>query len=186
VSQRSKPVPGTCVTVTLEGRRPLLAEVQTLVAASTLEIPRRVTSGLDSARVGMVMAVLQRRAAVMLGKQDVYAATVGGVRLTEPSVDLAIALAMSSASADLSVPGSVVAIGEVGLAGEVRRVPGVARRIAEAGRMGFRRAIVPAGTAGIPSADDTGDGRGAGHAALTEVREVEDVKEAIAAALGGG
>src|SRR5213078_383181 len=150
VSQRSKPVPGTCVTVTLEGRRPLLAEVQTLVAASTLEIPRRVTSGLDSARVGMVMAVLQRRAAVMIGKQDVYAATVGGVRLTEPSVDLAIALAMSSASADLSVPGSVVAIGEVGLAGEVRRVPGVARRLAEAERMGFRRAIVPAGAAGIP------------------------------------
>jgi DNA repair protein RadA/Sms len=185
VSQRSKPVPGTCVTVTLEGRRPLLAEVQTLVAASMLEIPRRVTSGLDSARVGMVMAVLQRRAAVMLGKQDVYAATVGGVRLTEPSVDLAIALAMSSASADLSVPGSVVAIGEVGLAGEVRRVPGVARRLAEAGRMGFRRAIVPAGTAGIPSAGDTGDGRGTAHAALTEVREVEDVKEAIAAALGG-
>ncbi|HEV8276681.1 MAG TPA: DNA repair protein RadA [Streptosporangiaceae bacterium] len=186
VSQRSKPVPGTCVTVTLEGRRPLLAEVQTLVAASTLEIPRRVTSGLDSARVGMVMAVLQRRAEVMLGKQDVYAATVGGVRLTEPSVDLAIALAISSASADLSVPGSVVAIGEVGLAGEVRRVPGVARRLAEAGRMGFRRAIVPAGTAGIPGADDTGDGRGTAHAALTEVREVEDVKEAIAAALGGG
>ncbi|HKA95982.1 MAG TPA: DNA repair protein RadA [Streptosporangiaceae bacterium] len=185
VSQRSKPVPGTCVTVTLEGRRPLLAEVQTLVAGSTLEIPRRVTSGLDSARVGMVMAVLQRRAEIMLGKQDVYAATVGGVRLTEPSVDLAIALAMSSAAADLSVPGSVVAIGEVGLAGEVRRVPGVARRLAEAGRMGFRRAIVPAGSAGIPGADDTGDGRGTGHATLADVREVEDVREAIAAALGG-
>jgi DNA repair protein RadA/Sms len=196
VSQRTRTVPGTCVTVTLEGRRPLLAEVQTLVAGSTLEIPRRVTSGLDSARVGMVMAVLQRRADVMLGKQDVYAATVGGVRLTEPSVDLAIALAMSSAAADLSVPGSVVAIGEVGLAGEVRRVPGVARRLAEAERMGFRRAIVPAGAAGIPGTDGmpgvdgagsggNGDRRGAGHGALTDVREVEDVKEAIAAALGG-
>jgi DNA repair protein RadA/Sms len=185
VSQRTRPVPGTCVTVTLEGRRPLIAEVQTLVAGSTLEIPRRVTSGLDSARVGMVMAVLQRRADVLLGKQDVYAATVGGVRLTEPSVDLAIALAMSSAAADLSVPGSVVAIGEVGLAGEVRRVPGVARRLAEAERMGFRRAIVPAGTAGIPGAGGTGNGRGAGQAALTDVREVEDVREAIAAALGG-
>jgi DNA repair protein RadA/Sms len=186
VSQRSRPVPGTCVTVTLEGRRPLLAEVQTLVAASTLEIPRRVTSGLDSARVGMVMAVLQRRASVLLGKQDIYAATVGGVRLTEPSVDLAIALAMASAAADLSVPGSVVAIGEVGLAGEVRRVPGVARRLAEAERMGFRRAIVPAGTAGLPGAAETGDARSAGGGTLTEVREVEDVKEAIAAALGGG
>jgi DNA repair protein RadA/Sms len=209
VSQRTRPVPGTCVTVALEGRRPLLAEVQTLVAGSTLEIPRRVTSGLDSARVGMVMAVLQRRADVMLGKQDVYAATVGGVRLSEPSVDLAIALAISSAAADLSVPGSVVAIGEVGLAGEVRRVPGVARRLAEAERMGFRRAIVPAGTAGLPGAPGLpgagslsgepglpgaggrsgaggiGNGRGSGQATLTDVREVEDVREAIAAALGG-
>ncbi len=209
VSQRTRPVPGTCVTVALEGRRPLLAEVQTLVAGSTLEIPRRVTSGLDSARVGMVMAVLQRRADVMLGKQDVYAATVGGVRLSEPSVDLAIALAISSAAADLSVPGSVVAIGEVGLAGEVRRVPGVARRLAEAERMGFRRAIVPAGAAGLPGAPGlpvagslpdvpglpgagggpgaggAGHGRAAGQAGLTDVREVEDVREAIAAALGG-
>jgi DNA repair protein RadA/Sms len=182
VSQRARPVPGTCVTVTLEGRRPLLAEVQTLVAASTLELPRRVTSGLDSARVGMVLAVLQRRADVKIGRHDVYAATVGGVRLTEPSVDLAVALAMSSAAADLSIPGSVVAIGEVGLAGEVRRVPGVARRLAEAERMGFRRAIVPAGSAGIPGA---ADGRGTGVGALTDVREVEDVKEAIAASLGG-
>jgi DNA repair protein RadA/Sms len=186
LSQRGRTVPGTCVTVTLEGRRPLLAEVQALVAQSVLEIPRRVTSGLDSARVGMVMAVLQRRANVKIGKHDVYAATVGGVRLTEPSVDLAVALAMSSAAADLSVPGSVVAIGEVGLAGEVRRVPGVARRLAEAERMGFRRAIVPAGTAGIPGAAAADGGRGAGVGALTDVREVEDIKEAIAAALGNG
>jgi predicted ATP-dependent serine protease len=92
---------------------------------------------------------------------------------------------MSSAAADLSIPGSVVAIGEVGLAGEVRRVPGVARRLAEAERMGFRRAIVPTGSAGIPGAAADG-GRGAGVGALTDVREVEDVKEAIAATLGGG
>jgi predicted ATP-dependent serine protease len=115
----------------------------------------------------------------------VYAATVGGVRLTEPSVDLAVALAMSSAAADLSIPGSVVAIGEVGLAGEVRRVPGVARRLAEAERMGFRRAIVPAGSAGLPGAAAADGGRSAGVGALTDVREVEDVREAIAATLGG-
>src|SRR5450755_4174483 len=150
VSQRRDPVPGTCVTVTLEGRRPLLAEVQTLVAGSALEIPRRVTSGLDASRVGMVLAVLQRRADLKIGKQDVYAATVGGVRLTEPSVDLAVALALASAIANLSVPGGLVAVGEVGLAGEVRRVSGVQRRLAEAERMGFRRAIVPAGSAGLP------------------------------------
>jgi DNA repair protein RadA/Sms len=185
VSQRSAPVPGTCVTVALEGRRPLLAEVQTLVAATTLDIPRRVTSGLDSARVGMVMAVLQRRAEVLIGKQDVYAATVGGVRLTEPSVDLAIALAMASAAANLSISGSVVAIGEVGLAGEVRRVAGVARRLAEAERMGFRRAIVPAGSSGLPGMDGSRDDRLTGQGTLTEIREVADVQTAIAAALAG-
>jgi len=183
VSQRSAPVPGTCVTVALEGRRPLLAEVQTLVAATTLDIPRRVTSGLDSARVGMVMAVLQRRAEVLISKQDVYAATVGGVRLTEPSVDLAIALAMASAAANLSISGSVVAIGEVGLAGEVRRVPGVARRLAEAERMGFRRAIVPAGSAGLPAVDGPRDDRPAGQGTLIEIKEAADVQAAIAAAL---
>jgi DNA repair protein RadA/Sms len=184
------------VTVTLEGRRPLLAEVQSLVAPSPLEMPRRVTSGLDSARVGMVMAVLQRRADVKLGKADVYAATVGGVRLTEPAVDLAIALALASGAADLSIPGAVVAIGEVGLAGEVRRVPGVARRLAEAGRMGFKRALVPAGSAGLPgspgpSAGTPGRAGGAlngpemPESLLPEVREVTHIKEAIAAALGG-
>jgi DNA repair protein RadA/Sms len=191
LSHRTGPVPGTCITVTLEGRRPLLAEVQTLVAGSTLEIPRRVTSGLDPARVGMMMAVLQQRADVKIGKADVYAATVGGVRLTEPSVDLAIALALASAVGDLSVPASMVAIGEVGLAGEVRRVPGVARRLAEAERMGFRYAIVPAGAAGLPGTSPATAGRAAGdlvatgQGGLTDIREVHDVKSAIAAALRG-
>ena len=92
LSQHREPVPGTCVTVTLEGRRPLPAEVQALVGNSVLEVPRRTTSGLDAARVGLVLAVLQRRAGLKLGRQDVYAATVGGVRLTEPSVDLAVAI----------------------------------------------------------------------------------------------
>jgi DNA repair protein RadA/Sms len=185
VSQRRDPVPGTCVTVTLEGRRPLVAEVQTLVAGSALDIPRRVTSGLDSSRVGMVLAVLQRRADIKFGKQDVYAATVGGVRLTEPSVDLAVALALASARANLSAPGALVAIGEVGLAGEVRRVSGVQRRLAEAERMGFRRAIVPAGSAGLPGSSPAGGGPGDGQPALIEVIEVETVREAIALAFGG-
>jgi DNA repair protein RadA/Sms len=213
LTHRRNAVPGTCVTVTLEGRRPLLSEVQTLVAPSALDIPRRVTSGLDASRVGMVLAVLSRRADLKLGKQDVYAATVGGVRLGEPSVDLAVALALASAVVDLSVPGSVVAVGEVGLAGEVRRVTGVQRRLAEAERMGFRLAIVPAGWAGQDSAakgsaakDPATRGsasrnpaaRGSasrnpaarGSAARDpaggiEVREVEDIREAMAAAFGG-
>jgi DNA repair protein RadA/Sms len=193
LSQRSEPVPGTCVTVTLEGRRPLVAEVQTLVGQSVLDIPRRVMSGLDGARVGMVLAVLQRHADIRLGKQDVYAATVGGVRLAEPSVDLAVALALASSAANLSVPAGVVAIGEVSLAGEVRRVSGVARRLAEAERMGFRRAIVPVGSGGLPlSSPPQQPGRedrpvavrSEGLKGLIDVREAEDVRHAITAALG--
>lgn len=172
LSRHREPVPGTCVTVTLEGRRPLLAEVQALVGQSILEMPRRVTSGLDASRVGMVLAVLQRRCEFKIGRQDVYVATVGGVRLTEPSVDLALAVALASSTANLSVPQGVIAIGEVGLAGEVRNVAGVQRRITEAERMGYRRAIVPVGA-------------GAADSAGVEVIEVEDVRGALQASLRG-
>ena len=171
LSRHREPVPGTCVTVTLEGRRPLLAEVQALVGHSVLEVPRRVTSGLDASRIGMVLAVLQRRADVKVGKSDVYAATVGGVRLTEPSVDLAVALAIASSVANLSLPQGVIVVGEVGLAGEVRNVAGVPRRVAEAERMGFRQAIVPVGSAS-----------GSGSGSAMEVTEVEDVRDALKAA----
>jgi DNA repair protein RadA/Sms len=175
LSRLLDPVPGTCVTVTLEGRRPLLAEVQTLVCDATADPARRLTSGLDSSRVGMVVAVLQRRANVTIGKRDVYAATVGGVRLTEPSVDLSIALALASATSNLSLPGELIAFGEVGLAGELRRVTGVQRRLAEAGRMGFRRAIVPPGSPTLPP----------GECPAMAVTEAPDIGRAIAAALGG-
>jgi len=175
LSRHSEPVPGTCVTVTLEGRRPLLAEVQALIGAAAAEVPRRVTSGLDSSRVGMVLAVLERRANVTIGKSDVYAATVGGVRLTEPSVDLAVALAAASSKADLSIPQGVLAVGEVGLAGEVRNVTGVPRRVAEAERMGFHQAIVPRGS--MSGASATGAGM--------EVTEVDDIRAALRAAFRG-
>jgi DNA repair protein RadA/Sms len=180
LSQRHDPVPGTCVTVTLEGRRPLLAEVQTLVCETGAELPRRVTSGLDFARVGLVIAVLQQRADIKIGKSDIFAATVGGVRLTEPSVDLALALAIASSLAKISIPADVVAIGEVGLAGEIRRVAGVQRRLAEAARMGFRRAIVPAGSGLL---------QGGGQECLEpgsqlKVQEASDIRSAITAALG--
>jgi DNA repair protein RadA/Sms len=172
LSERHDPVPGTCVTVTLEGRRPLLAEVQTLVCPVDGVPPRRVVSGLDFARVGMMVAVLQRRARLKLSHHDVYAATVGGMRLTEPSADLAIGLAIASAVGDLGLPPDVAAIGEVGLAGEIRRVAGIQRRVAEAARMGFRRAIVPAGS------------QVAEALAEIEVTEAADLKAAICAALG--
>ncbi|HEV2345794.1 MAG TPA: DNA repair protein RadA [Actinocrinis sp.] len=143
LSRRSEPVPGTCVTVTLEGRRPLVCEVQALVAPSNLPQPRRATSGLDGSRVSMVMAVLERRGRVQLGKYDVFAATVGGVRLIDPAADLAVALAMTTGTVDSPLPATVVAFGEVGLAGEVRPVTGLTRRLSEAARLGFRTALVP-------------------------------------------
>ena len=211
LSERDDPVPGTCVTVTLEGRRPLLAEVQTLVCDSAGDMPpRRVVSGLDTARVGMMLAVLQRRARLPISRRDVFAATVGGVRLTEPSVDLAVGLAVASAVADLSVPPDLVAIGEVGLAGEIRRVTGIQRRLIEADRLGFRRAIIPAGSALPTDGGQSRSGRSSrvtsnsgsgqrGHLHLAgspppgsvrlpgsqlEVTEVADMQSAIAASFG--
>jgi DNA repair protein RadA/Sms len=145
LSRTSAPVPGTCVTVALEGRRALLTEVQALVAKSAIPTPRRATSGLDSARVAMMLAVLQRRARQQLHDQEVYVATVGGVRLIEPAADLAVALAVAGAAQDRALPADLVAVGEVGLAGEVRPVGSVVTRLSEAARLGFRTALVPAG-----------------------------------------
>ncbi len=150
LSRRTEPVPGTCVTVTVEGRRPLLAEVQALVARSTLATPRRAVSGLDSARVAMVLAVLERRGRVRLGADDVFSATVGGVRVTEPAADLALALAVASAARDAPIPPATVVLGEVGLSGEVRRVGAVGRRLAEAARLGFTTALVPPDPGPLP------------------------------------
>jgi DNA repair protein RadA/Sms len=144
VSRRSAPVPGSCVTVTMEGSRPLLAEVQALVATSGGGgSPRRAVSGLDSQRVAMVNAVVERRGGVKLADADVFAASVGGVRILEPAADLALALAIASAAKDRPLPGGLVAIGEVGLSGEIRRVGGTARRLAEAARQGYTAALVP-------------------------------------------
>ena len=144
LSRHAEPVPGTCVTVTLEGRRPLVSEVQALVAPSAAAQARRATSGLDASRVSMVLAVLERRAGIRMAGADTYVSTVGGARLVEPACDLAVALALASAAQELPLAAGTVALGEVGLTGEVRRVEGVARRLAEAARRGFRRAVVPA------------------------------------------
>ncbi|MBC7462975.1 MAG: DNA repair protein RadA [Actinobacteria bacterium] len=148
-TRHTEPVPGTCVTVTLEGRRPLLAEIQALVGQgrdNDYGNARRVTSGLDSARTSMTLAVLELRANIRIAGRDVYAATVGGMKMTEPAADLALALAVASAAKGLALPSDLVAIGEVGLAGEIRKVSGVQRRLAEASRLGFKRALVPLGS----------------------------------------
>jgi DNA repair protein RadA/Sms len=167
LTRRAAPVPGTCLTVTLEGRRPLVAEVQALTVDSQIPAPRRTTSGLESPRVSMVLAVLEERGRINIGKRDIYTATVGGVKLSEPSADLAMALAVASAAVDTPLPENLVAIGEVGLAGEVRRVTGVQRRLAEAARLGFTRALVPPDPGRVP-------------AGMT-VTEVADIGEALAA-----
>jgi len=146
LSRHGFPVPGTCVTVSTEGRRALVVEVQGLVASSSLATPRRATSGLDSARVAMLLAVLERRAGVCLAHSDVYAATVGGVRLADPGSDLAVAMAIASSARNASCPPQLVCLGEVGLAGEIRPVPGAERRLAEAARLGFSAALVPVGS----------------------------------------
>jgi DNA repair protein RadA/Sms len=151
VSRRVAPVPGSCVTVTLEGSRPLLAEVQALVATATAGgSPRRAVSGLDSQRVAMVNAVVERRGSVKLADSDVFAASVGGVRIAEPAADLALALAIASAAKDRPLPSGVVALGEVGLSGEIRRVGGTGRRLAEAARQGYRTALVPPDAGAAP------------------------------------
>ncbi|MDO3637466.1 DNA repair protein RadA [Mycolicibacterium arseniciresistens] len=171
--QRTTPVPGTAVTVTLDGKRPLIGEVQALVGAPTAAMPRRAVSGIDSARAAMIAAVLDKHLRLGIGSQDIYLSTVGGMRLTDPSADLAIALAMASARKDLAMPADSVVIGEVGLAGDLRRVTGMDRRLAEAARLGFTSAVVPAGLKSVPKgmrvlhADNIG-------AALRVLRRIAD------------
>jgi len=172
LSNRDEMVAGTCVTVALEGRRPLVAEVQSLIAASKLPSPRRATHGLDSSRVAMIIAVLERRARAPIGSSDAYVATVGGVRLTEPAADLAVAFAIASSVLDRPLPQGAVAFGEVGLAGEIRPVTGIPRRLAEAGRLGFRTAFVPSGSIGSGPVPET-----------MRVLEFRDVAAAVGAAL---
>jgi DNA repair protein RadA/Sms len=145
VSHHALPVPGTCLTVAMEGRRPLLAEVQALTVPTTNPSPRRTASGLDAARVAMGLAVLDRHCGVTFAGQDLYAATVGGARLIEPAIDLAIVIAAASSASANAVPPGLVAIGEVGLAGEVRPVRHLTERLREAARLGIEHAVVPAG-----------------------------------------
>jgi DNA repair protein RadA/Sms len=150
LDQRPAPVSGTAVTVSLDGKRPLIGEVQALIAASTTSSPRRAVSGIDSARAAMIAAVLEKRAHLKVAQSDIYLSTVGGMRLTDPSSDLAVALAIASAYVDLPLPATAIAIGEVGLAGDLRRVSGMERRLNEAARLGFTCAVVPPGAETVP------------------------------------
>jgi DNA repair protein RadA/Sms len=177
--------PGSVVAPTLEGSRPILVEVQALVAPGAVGTPRRTVSGVDANRVALLIAVLGRRAGIGLASHDVYVNIAGGLTVEEPALDLPIALALASSLRDRPVRAGTVAIGEVGLLGELRPVPGVERRLREAARLGFTRAIVPGGPgyahghgAGSGGRPDTADGAGG----LTVVR-ADTLREAVDAAL---
>ncbi|MBO0608963.1 DNA repair protein RadA [Myceligenerans salitolerans] len=169
LSHTGAAAPGSCVTVTLEGRRPLAVELQSLVAPSPLSNPRRATSGVDSSRLAMILAVLHRHAGLRVADQDVYVSTVGGARVAEPAADLAAALALVSARTEEPLPPATIAVGEVGLAGDIRPVTGLERRLGEVARLGYRRAVVPAGT-GVTAPEGM------------ELLEAQHIREAMALA----
>jgi DNA repair protein RadA/Sms len=169
--QRDTPVPGTCCTVTVEGHRALIAEIQSLVAPTTNPNPRRGVSGLDAGRTAMLIAISERAARLRLFDKDVFLATVAGMRISDPGVDLALCLAVVSAEQGQVVALDMLAIGEVTLSGDVRAVPMMAERVAEALRLGYRRLIVPVGT----------QTRLAGRVPATRLIEVTSLSEAIRA-----
>ena len=141
LSRARKPTSGTCVTIAVEGRRALPVEVQALIVKSQAPQPRRVVNGVDSSRVAMLLAVLERRAGMPLSGYDVYVSTVGGIRITEPGADLAIALALASAYKDKAFPVTQAVIGEISLAGEIRPASNAKQRVMEAKRLGFSTVI---------------------------------------------
>ncbi|MCB0988612.1 MAG: DNA repair protein RadA [Microthrixaceae bacterium] len=143
LADRRVGVPGSVVVPTMEGVRPILVELQALVADSNLPAPRRSAQGVDSGRLSMILAVVERRVGFPLAKLDVFTLAVGGMKVLEPGADLAVALAVASAMQGRPVPPDLVACGEIGLGGELRQVAHTPRRLAEAARLGFTRAIVP-------------------------------------------
>ena len=143
LGDRQPNVTGSVVVPVQEGSRILLVEVQALVTRTTLTNPRRSAQGLDAGRLAQLIAVLSRHCKVELAASDVHVAVAGGVRVNEPAVDLGLALSLASSSRARAIPPDVVAVGEVGLGGEVRQVSATPRRLAEAARLGFRRAILP-------------------------------------------
>ena len=176
LAEHSEAAPGSVVAPTMEGSRPLLVEVQALVSAAGYGTPARKASGIDPNRLGLLVAVLGRRAGIGLAGHDVYANLAGGLSVAEPGLDLPVALALASSLRDRPVLANAVAIGEVGLLGELRLVAGLERRLREAARLGFGTAIVPRNGRGARPVDVPG----------LDVVEVATLRDAIAAGLGEG
>ncbi|MEC9345663.1 MAG: DNA repair protein RadA [Pseudomonadota bacterium] len=148
LGEREEPVPGAAVFAGMEGSRPILVEIQALVAPSPLATPRRAVVGWDAGRLAMILAVLDTRLGLGIGGNEVYLNVAGGLRIAEPAADLAVAAALLSSLSGEPVPAATVVFGEIGLAGEVRRVARAEARLKEASKLGFRNAIVPAGAEG--------------------------------------
>ena len=143
ISDRSDNPPGSIIVASMEGTRPLLIELQALTTPSVYGLPRRAANGIDYNRLTMLIAVLEKKASMPLGSQDVYLNVVSGIRLVEPAVDLGTVLAIASSFRNISIPNDVVAIGEVGLTGEIRSVNMIEKRIKEIEKMGFKKCIIP-------------------------------------------
>ncbi len=173
LAEHDAPAPGSVVAPVLEGSRPLLVEVQALVAPTGAPSPRRTASGVDPNRLALLIAVLGRRAGIGLGAHDVYANLAGGLSVSEPGLDLPLALALASSLRDRPIVPGTVAIGEVGLLGELRTVGGVDRRLGEAARLGFTRAVVPRSRA-----------RDSARPPAIDVVEVGTLADAVVAAIG--
>lgn len=171
LAQRPEQAPGSAVVAIIEGTRPLLVEVQALVARSYLAAPRRTATGIDPNRLSMILAVLEKRCGLRMSDKDVYVNVAGGLKIIEPAVDLGVALALASSHRDRPVHPGVVLAGEIGLSGEVRSVHQMDRRLKEAARMGFNRALI--------SSQNAGRGVPEG----LEVANVGHVREAIDLAL---
>ena len=175
LAQRPGNASGACVFAGIEGTRPLLVEIQALVAPSPLGSPRRAVVGWDSARLAMVLAVLEARCGLAFSALDVYLNVAGGLRITEPAADLAVAAALVSSRLDVPVPPDTVVFGEIGLAGEVRAVSQTETRLKEAAKLGFARAI-------MPPAKEAASWRGG----LPQIREIGHLLDLVDTLSGGG
>ncbi len=169
LAERAEAVAGTTVFAGMEGSRPMLVEIQALVAPSALGTPRRAVVGWDSGRLAMVLAVLEARCGLTLAGADVYLNVAGGLRIAEPAADLAVAAALVSSATQVPVPADSVVFGEIGLSGEVRPVAQADARLKEAAKLGFTRALTP------PSRRRGGSGEGTGVRAVRHVQELVDL-----------
>lgn len=172
LSGRPEDTPGTCVTCVMEGVRPVLAEVQALLTPTSFNVPRRASNGFDFNRAMLLLAVLEKRGGLLVGSCDAYINVIGGLNLDEPAADLAMIMALASSFRDKPIPNDLVAIGEVGLTGELRAVNGLGQRLSEVRRIGFTKCLIPARNSG-KLAEPEG----------LQLIRVKNIREALAAIL---